>query len=319
MMLRYDVLCVGTATVDTFLTIEQPFSSVHPGDKILATKMEVHSGGSATNAAAALALLGIKVKMAVKLGKDHNASFILQEMRKYKVRNIISQRSSKPTNISTIISSTEECDRVIYAYKGASGDVSKGDFRKMQCRARWLYFGTLMGSSFHSGCAVAGFIKKHQGKVLFNPSLYLAKKGKGYCRSLLRSTDILVLNKEEAQVLAGTQSSSFPFLLRSLHNLGPELVVITNGRKRLYALRDGKIYSLLGPDVPIVHTAGAGDAFTAGLLAGIVKKWPLEDALRLGQVNATSVIQHIGTKNILLTEKQARAQIKKYCIKVNVQ
>ena len=53
-----------------------------------------------------------------------------------------------------------------------------------------------------------------------------------------------------------------------------------------------------------MQTAGAGDAFTAGFLAGIIKKNNFTDALRLGQANSTSIIQHIGAKGKLLNEKE---------------
>jgi sugar/nucleoside kinase (ribokinase family) len=72
------------------------------------------------------------------------------------------------------------------------------------------------------------------------------------------------------------------------------------------------------PSVKVIHTAGAGDAFTAGFLAGIIKKYKFENTLCLGQVNSTSVVQHIGTKNKLLNEKEAQAMIKKFRMKVGV-
>ena len=50
----------------------------------------------------------------------------------------------------------------------------------------------------------------------------------------------------------------------------------------------------------------------------MIKNYTFADALRLGQVNALSVIQHIGTKNILLNERQARELMKNYKIKITV-
>ena len=39
-MFKYDILCIGSATLDNFLTIEQKFDSIHPGDKVLVKNME---------------------------------------------------------------------------------------------------------------------------------------------------------------------------------------------------------------------------------------------------------------------------------------
>ncbi|MBU0457780.1 MAG: carbohydrate kinase family protein [Nanoarchaeota archaeon] len=315
-MFKYDVLCIGSATVDSFLTIEQPLQEVKLGDKVLVNSVEKHSGGGATNSAAALSKLGLSVKILTKMGGDHDADFIIKELKEYKIKNICQHHSIKNTDSGTIISSVKEKDRIIYVHKGASLDLSSDDFKKSQLNTKWIYLASLMGKSFQTTKKIISYAEKKKVKILFNASSYLAKKGKNYLKSILKATSILVLNKEEAQALLKSSSNNSSQLLRSLHQFGPETVVITNGNKALYALHDNVVYSLIPPKVKIVHTAGAGDAFTAGLLAGIIKNYSFENALRLGQVNSSSVIQHIGTKNKLLTEREAQQLIKRYNIKV---
>ena len=311
MLKKYDVLCIGSATVDNFLTTNCSLKCVHLGDKILVTHMEKHSGGGATNSAA------VKVKLLTKLGNDHDAEFITKELKQYKLKNICLHTSNKNTNSSTLISCPQDKDRIIYAHKGASSDLSLNDFKKSQLSARWIYMASLMDKSFQTAKKIVLHAKKNKINLLFNPSLYLAKKGKAQLKSILEATTILVLNKEEAQALLKNKTGSFKKLLLELEKLGPETVIITNGAKKCYALSENVIYSLTPPDVKIVHTAGAGDAFTAGFLAGIIKKYSLEDALRLGQVNSSSVIQHFGTKNKLLSEKEAKLFMERYKIKIN--
>lgn len=310
-----DVITIGSATVDHFMTIEQPFSSIKAGDKILIKNAHTYSGGSASNAAAALSMLGLKVKMLAKLGKDHDADFIIQEMKKYHVENICLYRSKHHTDFSTIMSSTKEKDRIIYTFKEASRDLELADFNKKELTANWLYVGSLMGKSFET---MEEMIPLMKNPILFNPSLYLAQKGKYYLKSILDATKILVLNLEEAQAVLKTSSMNIELLLTRLYNTGPKIVIITNGEKRLHALFNRTIYSLQPPKVKVIHTAGAGDAFTAGFLAGVIKKYSFEDALRLGQVNASSVIQHIGCKNKLLNEKEAKKWMKKYGIEIKI-
>lgn len=308
-----DVLTIGSAVIDNFLTIDQPFSSIKPGDKILVTHLETHSGGSATNAAAALSKLGLKVKTLTKLGDDHDADFILKELRKYKVTSICRHRSRQHTDLSLLISSAREKDRIIFVFKEASRDLTLSDFGKEQLQVPWIYLGSLMGKSFEVGKDI---VQNTKSSVLFNPSLYLAQKGKHYLKPILNATTILVLNLEEAQAVLKTNSGRIELLLQGLHQPGPKIVIITNGEKRLHALFNRSIYSLQPPKVKVVHTAGAGDAFTAGFLAGIIKKYSFEDALRLGQVNALSVIQHIGCKNKLLNDKEGKEWIRKFGIEV---
>lgn len=311
-----DVITIGSATVDHFMTIEQPFSSIRAGDKILIKDAHTYSGGSASNAAAALSMLGLKVKMLAKLGDDHDAEFILQEMKQYQVEYICLHQSKHHTDFSTIMSSTKEKDRIIYTFKEASRDLEKNDFKQQDLAASWLYLGSLMGKSFQVGKEI---VRNTKSLVLFNPSLYLARQGKNYLKPILSRTTILVLNLEEAQAVLKVKSGKIEALLRGLHQLGPETVIITNGEKSVHALQRDIMYSLIPPKVKIIHTAGAGDAFTAGFLAGLIKKYSFEDALRLGQVNASSVIQHIGCKNTLLNEKEAIKMMKRYNIKIITQ
>ena len=73
-----EVVCIGSATVDNFVSMNEKFSEFKKGVKILATSYEIHSGGGATNAAAALSKLGLKVGVITKLGDDHDADFILE-------------------------------------------------------------------------------------------------------------------------------------------------------------------------------------------------------------------------------------------------
>ncbi|MDO8510677.1 MAG: carbohydrate kinase family protein [Nanoarchaeota archaeon] len=316
-MSRYDVLCVGSATVDTFLTIEQPFSSLKLGDKVLVKSVNKRSGGGATNSASALAKLGLKVKTATKVGDDDDGNFVLKELKADGVENICHTRSKQQTDLATIISSTKERDRIILVHKGASTDLSPRDLQSSKLNCSWIYLATLTGKSQQTAFEIAKIAGKKGIKLLFNPSLYLAQKGIRSLALILQNTAVLVLNKEEAQALLSSSSDNFENLLKGLQKCGPQIVIVTDGRRGLYALQNNTIYSLTKtPNVKIVHTAGAGDAFTSGFLAGLIKDYSFDDALRLGQANASSVIQHVGAKVGQLTEKEAKAMLKRYKIQI---
>ncbi len=316
-MFNYDVLCVGSATVDNFLTTEHLLSNIRLGDKILVKSLDRHSGGGATNAAAALSKMGLKVKMLSKLGQDHDAEFVLREMSQYKVKNICLHRSSKNTDFAVAVYSQKEKDRLLFVHKGASIDLTLNDFKISELNTEWIYLSGLIKKSFAVANRLAEISEKRGIKLLFNPSLYLAEKGRKALSKILLATEILILNLEEAQALLKKKSKEPKFLLKELHQCGPETVIITNGNKPLYALHEDVIYSLTPPKVKVVQTTGAGDAFNSGLLAGIIKNYDFEEALKLGQVNALSIIQAVGTKIKLLNEKEAQELIKKYKIKVS--
>ena len=317
MFRRYDVLCIGSAVVDHFLVMQEKFQEVKVGDKILIKDIEVHSGGGATNVAAGISRLGLRASILAKLGNDKEADFIVNEMKQYKVKNICLHHSKKSTNFSTLISSKKERDRIIYTYKGASSDLTPSDFKKSQLKAKWIYLGSLMGRSLKTGREIVEYANKKGIKIMFNPSLYAAKKANQF-KLLLQSSEVLIINKEEARALVEKKYLAGKQLLLEVFKLCSNTIIITDGAKKVYALHDSQAYCLIPPDVKVVHTAGAGDAFNSGLLAGLIKKKPFDYCLKLGIANSLSVIQGIGTKNGLLTEREADSKIKKYRMKVNI-
>ncbi len=315
-MLRYDVLCIGSATVDQFLEITPKFSSIKLGDKILVNNTKIHTGGSATNVAATFAKSKLKTKICTKLGDDEHAEIILKELKKINVKPIVTNRSKKATDYSALISSPKDKDRVIFTHKGASQDLLFKDVNVKKLNAKWFYLGSLVGPSFSTAKKIAQIAKNKKINLLFNPSLYLAKKAKTYLKPILQSTTTLILNKQEAQALLNTKKTNEKQLLVQLQKLGPQQVIITNAAKPFYALNKKQIYKIFPPKVKIINTTGAGDAFASGFLAAILKKHSFAKALQLGQANASSVIQKLGAKNGLISVQQATQFAQKHRIEV---
>jgi sugar/nucleoside kinase (ribokinase family) len=118
-------------------------------------------------------------------------------------------------------------------------------------------------------------------------------------------TKILVLNREEAGMLT---KGNVRQNLKSLRSLGPRTVIITDGKKGVHMLSKGVYYRIRTRKIKVLESTGAGDAFGAGFLAGYIRKNDCEFALKLGLVNAESVLQHMGAKNRLLRWKEALAE-----------
>ncbi len=308
----YDVICIGSATYDMFATILERFDEPEPGDKVRVDHIEGSVGGGAVNSSIALARMGLKVAALSKYGADQNARMIENKLRKEGVKIIRTKKSADFTAYSYILTSSKESDRIIYTYKGASDNLSADDFDMNSLKSQWIYMATMMGKSFNTCEKIAGYAKKNGIRLLFNPSTYLAKKGKEYLKTILNCSDILVLNKSEAKLLLKTNENDDIVLAESLSRLGPKMVVITDGKRGIHAYDGSCKYSMKPYHVKVVHTTGAGDAFTAGFLAGIIKKNDPAHALELGMANAASTIQHYGATNGLLSYSSAKDFVKKH-------
>ncbi len=322
----YDVITVGSATLDVFAKTkfselikiidpkgETDLLAYPSGSKILIDKLEFTTGGGGTNTAVALSRLGNKVAFLGKLGRDTNAEFISKDLKKEKIGMLCAYGNGNAGY--SVILDTLEHDRTILAYKGVNDEFRHTEVPYKKLKAKWFYFSSMMNESFHTLERLAEFAQRRKIKVAFNPSAYLAEKGSSYLKGIISRTELLILNKEEAYLLVGREPAED--LLFKLKSLGPKIIVVTDGKKELYVIDEKYIYSAKPPFAKVVDTTGAGDAFAASFLSGIIKRNDVEFAVKLGIANSQSVIAHYGAKNILLSFKEAMKAIKKLEMKVH--
>ncbi|MBD3355460.1 carbohydrate kinase family protein [Candidatus Woesearchaeota archaeon] len=307
----YDVITIGSATIDVFADIDPKFKQINLGDKVLIKEIEFQTGGGGINPAVALSRMELNTAFLGKLGHDHNAFKIIHELKKEDVNVIKTAPSKKRTSYSVIVSSKKEKDRVLFTYKGASDDLRYDEIKISELDTKWIYLATMLKRSFRTAKKIAGYAKKNNINLLFNPSTYLAKQGKRKLKPILDAASIIILNKSEAGLLLKSRSNKIKTLAKGLYNLGPKIVVITEGSKGVAAYDGSEIYTLPAYNVKVKNTTGAGDAFASGFLAGIIKNQDIPHALKLGNANSASVVQYFGTKNKLLTYKEATKFIKK--------
>jgi len=320
----YQVITVGSSTVDAFAKVESELvkiKTVHhteeliaypSGAKILINDLVFLSGGGGTNTAVSLSKLGINVAYLGKVGNDNNKVLILDQLKKDKI-DFIGVMGKGVSGYSIILDSLEG-DRTILAFKGVNDKLEYDEINIKKLKTKWFYFSSMIGKSFETLEKLAEFAEEHNIMVAFNPSNYLAEKGKIYLKEVLSRTTLLILNKEEAILIAGNYDMDD--LIRELMKLGPKYVVITDGKKGAYTIHKKSLYHVLPNEVNAVETTGAGDAFASTFLAAMIQGKPIDFALKMASVNAESVIQHLGAKTGLLKIKELMKNIKKIKPKV---
>jgi ribokinase len=310
---RYDIITVGSATVDVFAHTDPTQSEVvnvhnhkdiaYPlGAKILIKEMHFFVGGGGTNTAVAFSRLGLKTAYLGKIGKDDNGKTISDCLFKEKIDFIGTY--GEISGYSVILDSVKD-DRTIFTYKGCNDELELGDVNFKTIDAKWLYLSSMMKDSLNTQQKIADYAKKKGIKIAYNPSLYLVKNHSKSVRSILKHSDIVVFNKEEAQALITTIHDNIFNLLFEVSKLGPKIVIITDGSNgaHCYNAVDEMVYSAKPKHVNIVETTGAGDAFASGFVTGILLGKDIGMSLKIGMLNAESVIRCLGAKNILLDHK----------------
>ncbi|MEM3373768.1 MAG: carbohydrate kinase family protein [Candidatus Woesearchaeota archaeon] len=305
----YDVITVGSSTIDVFAKVVSEFIKIkslketqeliaYPsGSKILIEDLVFLSGGGGTNTAVSLSKAGLKVAYLGKIGNDTNSTMILKELKKEKVK-FIGLKAKGMSGYSIILDSLEG-DRTILTYKGVNDFLYFKEIDTKKLKTKWFYFSSMVNESYKTLEKLAEYAEKNNIKIAFNPSNYLAEKGSIYLKEVLSRTYLLVLNKEEAMLLAGNHE--IKKLILDLMNFGPKVVIITDGKNGSYTINNNYFYQVIPNHVKSTETTGAGDAFASTFLACLIKGKNIEESLKLGTKQAESVISEKGAKKGLLT------------------
>ncbi len=104
---------------------------------------------------------------------------------------------------------------------------------------------------------------------------------------------------------------SLPNFFSTILNIGPRIVVVTNGANGVYASSKKTMYFHPSIRVPVINTVGAGDAFGSAFVGSLLNGATIEKALQHGIINSASVLSHVGAKAGLLTMATLEEQVQK--------
>lgn len=134
--------------------------------------------------------------------------------------------------------------------------------------------------------------KQRRIPYVFDPGQVIPTLQNKDILDLLSDSKIFVVNDYESSMVLHRLRLSIKDVQRMA-----EIVIITKGDEGSTAYADKKQYIVRAVKPrKIVDPTGAGDAFRAGLLKGIIMGYPLEKTLKLASLAATYPIEHYGTQ-----------------------
>ncbi len=310
---KFDIISIGDPTIDTFLFIHdieikrikgQNKALINWGDKLPVDEFHRTVAGNAANNAVGSARLGLKTAYYAVFAHDAGGREILHKLKKEKVAtDYIVVDENHPTNASTVISYQGE--RTILVYH----EHRKYKLPKL-APAKWVYL-TSMAAGFEKiHKDLAHYLDKTGAKLAYNPGTFQLRKGVKANKIILEHTELLSLNKEEAQFWVGDVHDPEE-LCRRLTKLGPKAVVLTDGRKGAYSYSSSGYFYIPEFPGPRFEATGAGDAFTTGYVAALSYGKPHKEALQWGPINAGSVVMKVGPQAGLLTRAQIESKLRK--------
>lgn len=313
---QFDVLSVGDTATDVFIRLSDahvriqedehgqwmdlPFGGKVPFDYAVM----VDAGGNAANAAVGFARLGLSTAIAAHAGNDDTGGMMRRALEREGVdTHLVRFDPNQPSNRNFVLwfgpDRTILVRHQLYDYHWAH--LSPREVPD------WLYLSSVGSDAPEYYDQIVAWLDAEPSvHFAFQPGTFQIAQGVEAMRGLYRRASVLICNREEAVEIGGGDHGKMGELLDSLHRLGPEIVVVTDGPGGAYASNGSERYFVPAyPDpAPPTERTGAGDAFSSALVAAMVKGLPLQAALSWAPVNAMSVVQEVGSQSGLLSESQ---------------
>ncbi|MBR8536119.1 carbohydrate kinase family protein [Carboxylicivirga sediminis] len=278
-MKKYDIIVTGDCNIDL---IFNNFNKLpHFGEEVIAHDFDIVLGSSAGITAAHLAALGVNVAYIGSIGADSFGQQFKELLGSYGVcTNYMIEKKAYKTGCTVVMSKDE--DRANLTHAGAMAQLSPQDI-PFNLIASTPYFH--MSNPYvlpHFRDVLPQFfkaIKKHQVHTSLDPQWDVEEKWDTDLRQLLPYVDVFLPNETELQLLLKGNNTEVKSLLQQcttqiISTCGSHGVQhIDSQSKRSYPA-----YQNAHP----IDCIGAGDAFTAGFLSGIIENKSSDKAIEMG-------------------------------------
>lgn len=267
-----------------------------------ASRLEYAFGGAESNVAIGIARLGHRAGWFGKLGADPFGRNILKRIRG---EGVDVSRSKLVSDFPTGFMLRENVAGLssVYYYRknSAASTMLPEDLDESYIAQSQILHVTGITAALSEYCletmkAAMRIARKNGVKVSFDPNvrlkLWSPEKVREHLVPLIMHADYFLPGINELEILY--QTTDLQHIFSKLQSLSA--ISIVKGETDAYIIEPGaRIRKVPYFKVDqIIDPVGAGDAFCAGFLTGLLKHYPLEDAVRLGNLLGSQVIQFQG-------------------------
>ncbi len=247
-------------------------------------------GGAESNCAIGLARLGYSVAWVSRLGCDPFGARVLKTIRGEGVDvSRVQMCDSAPTGLMFKEPGPGNTTRVFY-YRRQSAAAALRSEQFDSLSAKYLFVTgitpALSDSNRKLTFELVERFRTAGTKVAFDPNmrfrLWSASAARIVFLELARKCDILIPSLAEAEIMTGLKEVAGESMLDALVSLGPPQVVLKAGDKGAWYADGAERGFCPCHPVPEIDPVGAGDAFCAGLLSGLLDGQPFRDAVARG-------------------------------------
>ena len=312
---RFDVLGIGNAIVDVLSHADDAFLDRHTLDKGAMTLIDEQtaeslyddmgpaievSGGSAANTIAGLASLGADCAFFGKIKKDQLGRVFAHDMRAMGVHFETDEAFDGPSTARCMILVTPDAERTMQTYLGASVNLSPEDIDEEIVAASQVTY--LEGYLWDPVMAKEAFRKAARAAEAASRTVSLSlsdafcvDRHRGDFLELVKN-HVSVLFANEDEIISLYEAKDFDEALQAVRK-DCQVAALTRGAQGSVVVNGDEVHVVdAEPIDKVVDTTGAGDAYAAGFLSGLVRNKELAACAHIGNVAAGEVISHMGAR-----------------------
>lgn len=298
--MKLDVVGFGALNVDKLYKVNK---IAREGEESFALDFQEAPGGSAANTIVGLARLGLRTGYIAKVANDREGKLLVNDFKKERVNTegVVIAETGRSGVVTGYVDGKGE--RALYVDPGVNDSL---EFREINLeyaiRARFLHMTSFVGAKPFE--AQERLVRRLSNiEVSFDPGEIYTLKGLAALRPLIKRSSVVFPNENEVKMLTGEDHEKGS---RVLLKEGAGIVAVKLGGKGCYVMNGKENHFIQPYKTKVVDTTGAGDAFCAGFLYGLIKKKDLYECGQLGNLVASKCIAKVGARTGLPRVEELR-------------
>jgi len=267
-----------------------------------AAKFERVTAGAEVNVAVAISRLGLKAQYFSRFGNDQLGSVMLADIESEGVDVSLAKRVDSFTGAMVRNPGKSAPVEISYLRKGsAASTIEPSDILDSYISStRWLHATGITCAISESGAKTVkhALEKAAQLKIKSSFDLNIRRKlwsedvARKVLEPLARDVELLIGGEDEYQVVFGAADPKE--ILAEVNKRGCKIAVMTKGDQKMRFSIDGNYEEITPPKVVAVDPVGSGDAFTGGVIAGLLSGMSTTQALEQGSICGALVASMFG-------------------------
>ena len=314
-----EVIGLGALNYDVLYAVERIAKG---GEEVGITDVKKAPGGSAANTIVALARLGVNAGFVSTVGNDEEGERILEDLREEGVETRIKIREGYTGAAVAFVDARGE--RALYILPGVNARLCTDDIdREFVNHTKFLHTSSFVNiEQLEMQRELAKRIH-NKTKLSFSPGMLCFKYELDDLTELIERSEVVFISADELKSLIKNLSFKKKALPKKqyasdsikkedyergtelLLDAGARIVCVTLGEKGCYVADSstGESHLIDAYPTDVVDTTGAGDAFAAGFLFGLLRDKSLYESGKTGKLVASFCIREYGGRKGLPYEE----------------